>query len=425
MSIKGFCIFIALAAFAAIPASAAKTILYYDSECCRNITEGEFAILYCQSLGLREPAQGWTVQSAAAALSSLGHQPQGGWVLSRFLSEGVMSRMLRNSKLFRKPFNEADFQRSTKLVTIASARSVVPSDDAITQGEFAVLLARALSVPAPAHPSPEAAIKLLTSMTMPLKPVAGWQANATLNEAAMLEILNATRFRASSVDPTAEISPLQAFSILFGKFEIATQGHFGLYIVEALSVPPPAGGWTMNKALDYVQTEFGVSGGGYGLHRNAPLCADFFVNSLREILLKLWQPANTPPSTKTASRLMRLLNRATTPVAEVTAADFSFGLGGSFNFVDPQDGKKPGIQQGGKSSGPSSKDVDTFIKDVRSSGLLPSDRCQPVAAQGFSKAPQGPIGPLGAPNAPPPPETPKPPPPASNAIPIPPLQLPK
>jgi hypothetical protein len=400
---------IAFAAFAVMPAFAAKTILYYDSECCRNITEGEFAILYCQALNLREPAQGWTVQSAAAALSSLGHQPEGGWVLSRFLTESAMSRLLRNSKLYRKPFNEQDFQRSTKLVTIANARNVVPTNDALTQGEFAVLLARALNIPAPARPTPEAAIRLLLSQPLPVKPLAGWQPDAPLHESEMLEILAATPFRASSVDATAEISALQAFSLLFGKFEIATQGHFGVYIVEALSIPSPEGGWTTTKALDYVVKECGVSGR-YGVNRNAPLCADFFVDSLRSILLKLWQPANTAPQGKGASALLRLLRLAVPRSGEMAVADVAFSPIGSFEFAP---------QQKGKSSGPSAKDVDKFINDVRASGLLPSNQCQPVAAQGFSKAQQGPIGPVQPAGTPMPRLTPQPPPAASETLPNP------
>jgi len=411
MRLKGLILFLAWGVVCSSPAFAAKTILYYDSECCRNITEGEFAILYCESLNLREPIQGWTVQSAAAALSTLGHQPEGGWVLSRFLSEAVMSRLLRHSKLYRKPFNQQDFQHSTKLVTIANSRIAVPSEDAITQGEFAVLLARALNIPAPARPTPEAATNVLVSRPVPLRPMAGWRVDAPLIESEMLEILSPTPFRASSVDATSDISALQAFSLLFEKFEIATQGHFGLYIVEALAIPPPVGGWTMKKALDYVEKEFGVSGG-YGLHRNAPLCAEFFVNSLREILLKLWQPANTPPKTKGASALLHLLRRATDPATVMVSADISFNSYGSFEFAP---------QQGGKSSGSSSNDVASFIKDVRSSGLLPTNSCQPVAAQGFSKAQQGPIGPVAA-APPPPPKTPQEVPPASEFQPIPPLR---
>lgn len=187
-------LYIAFAAVAVMPAFAAKTILYYDSECCRNITEGEFAILYCQALNLREPGQGWTVQSAAAALSSLSHQPEGGWVLSRFLTESSMSRLLRNSSLSRKPFNEQNFQRSTQFVTIANARAVAPANDAITQGEFAVLLARALNIPAPARPSSEGAIKLLLSQPLPVKPIAGWQPDAPLHESEMLRFLRRLPF---------------------------------------------------------------------------------------------------------------------------------------------------------------------------------------------------------------------------------------
>jgi hypothetical protein len=400
---------VAVTAIAVMPAFAAKTILYYDSECCRNITEGEFAILYCQALNLREPGQGWTVQSAAAALSSLGHQPEGGWVLSRFLTESTMSRLLRNSKLSRKQFNQQDFQRSTRFVTIANAREAVPADDAITQGEFAVLLSRALNIPAPAHPSPDAAIRLLLSQPLQIKPLAGWQADAPLHESEMLEILATTPIRASSVDASAEISALQAFSLLFGKFEIATQGHFGLYIVEALNIPPPEGGWTTKKALDYVQKEFGVSGH-YGVNRNAPLCADFFLDSLRSILLKIWQPANTPSQGRGASALLRMLGHAVPSSGGIPAADFAFSPSGSFEFVP---------QSKSNFSGPSAKDVDKFINEVRDSGLLPPNQCQPVAARGFSKAKQGPIGPIQPAGAPMPTPTPQPPPAGSTILPSP------
>jgi hypothetical protein len=419
MRVRGLILLLALGMICLSPAFAAKTILYYDSECCRNITEGEFAILYCQALNLREPIQGWTVQTAAAALSTLGHQPEGGWVLSRFLSEAAMSRLLRNSKLYRKPFNQPDFQTSNKPVTIANARNAVPSDDAITQGEFALLLARALNLPSPAHPTPETAIKLLSSRTVPLKPISGWSMDAPLTESEMLEVLSPTPFRASSVDPTSDISALQVYSLLFGKFEIATQGHFGLYIVEALGIPPPSGKWTMKGALDYVGREFGVSGD-YGLHRNAPLCAEFFVNSLRQILLKLWQPANTPPTAKRASALFRILRKASDPILSTTTGNISFSAAvASDPYIDNSHGSFEFTpQQGGKSAGASLKDVDAFIKDVRSSGLLPTNQCLPVAAQGFSKSAQGPIGPVAAP-APPPPEAPKSTPPASASSPPP------
>ncbi len=406
MRVGTWFIFCAMIAIVAVPAFAAKTILYYDSECCRSITQGEFAILYCQALGLKEPAQGWNVQTAAAALSSFGYKPEGGWVLPASLTEGVMSRLVRNSKLDRKQFDGADFRRSNKPVTIANARAVVPDDDAITQGEFAVLLVRALNLPAAANPVPAAAAKLLASQPVPIRPLEGWQVDQPLHEAEMLQILSATPIRASSVDPTAEISPLQAYSLLLGKFEIATQGHFALYIVEALNVPPPAGGWSMKKALDYVEREFGVSSG-YGMHRNVPLCADFFVNSLRGVLLKTWQPANTPAPPKGAAALFRLFGKATGSTVGLEVFDTFSEFHGSFEFVP---------LQGSSSAVPGAKDVDAFIKDVRSSGLLPANRCQPVAAQGFSRAAQGPLGPTPVP-IPPPAETPKPPPPATATVP--------
>ncbi len=403
---KAWFILVAVIFSAAAPAFAAKTILYYENECCRNITQGEFAILFCQALGLREPAQGWTVQSAAAALTTSGHQPKGGWGLSSVLTEADMSGLLRNSKFDRKPFNQAEFRRSRKPVTIANARTAAPSDEAISQGEFAVLLVRALNLPPPGNPSPFEAASILASRPIPVKPLAGWQVDQPLREAEMLEILASTPIRASSVDPTAGISALQAYSLLLGKFEIATQGHFALYIVEALNIRPPAGRWTIKSALERVGKEFGV-GGGYGMHPNVPLCGDFFVNSLRDILLKTGQPPGAPPQARGPFALLRMLRRAAGPAAGFEPPGLVSALPVSLDF---------GPLQRSSSSQSRGKDVDAFIRDVRESGLLPSNKCEPVAAQGFSKAAQGPIGPATTP-VPPPAATPQPAPAATSSVP--------
>jgi hypothetical protein len=349
---------------ASMPAHAARTILYYQDECCRNITEGEFAILYAQGLRLREPAQGWTVQSAAAALSTLGHQPGGGWVLSRFLSEKVMARLLQNSPFYRNPFDTRDFQRSDKLVTISKARSVFPSDEGLTQGEFAVLLAQALELPAPsAGWTPENAATALMAQQVPIRPAAGWKINGILREWEMLQILAPTRFRSTPIDANAGIGALQAYSILFGEFEIATEGDFGLFVVQALGFQAPPGGWSKQKALEFLAGEFGITSG-YGWNADVPLCAEVFESALRRIMNRSQQKPAGPETRRTS--------------VKDTAA-------GTAGFASAQ---RPA---GGDPAEQSSREFDEFIREVRRSGLIPTDRCAIIPAEGL--LPLAPLGP--------------------------------
>ncbi|HYK88645.1 MAG TPA: hypothetical protein VE398_07735 [Acidobacteriota bacterium] len=341
---------------ATVPAYAARTILYYENECCRYITEGEFAVLYVEGLKLGEPAQGWTVQSAAAALSSLGHQPQGGWVLSRYLSESVMARLLRNSPFFRKPFSDPAFQKSDALVTIAGARSALPGDEGLTQGEFAVLLAEALKIPGPSSGwSTGSAIAALTGQRVPIQPAAGWKQNAQLRESDMLQILVPTRFRPTSLDPSMKVSTLQAYSLLFGKFEIATEGHFGLFVVTALGAPAPPGGWTQEEALRYIKERFGVDSG-YGWNASAPLCAKTFDQALRRIIEQL---------------------QATAPVSQQASSAGPQKAGSPKAGVDKD---QPTAQEStGRSGAPSEE----YLKSIRRNGLIPSDQCAIIPAQGL------------------------------------------
>lgn len=368
-----------LAVIPAHPLFAARTILYFENECCRYITEGEFAILYVTGLKLEEPAQGWTVQSAAAALSSLGHQPQGGWVLSRLLSEAVMARLLKNSPFYRSPFSVPDFQKSDNLVTIANARGAVPGDGGLTQGEFAVFLADALKLTAgPSGWSVGAAVAALSRQPVPIQPAGGWKASARLREGDMLQILAPTNFRPASLDPNMMVSTLQAYSLLFGKFEIATEGHFGLFVVTALGVPAPPGGWTQEAALDYIKTRFDVDSG-YGWSAYAPLCAETFDHALRKIMAQL-QPT-VPPSLQTNP----VAARSSEPVpAQDTAASA------------PLPKKNAG---GGKNAG-----VEDFLNSIRHNGLIPADPCSIIPAQGLLSLKQG--EPLCTDCTPPPPPTP-------------------
>ncbi len=369
------------------PSFAARTILFYEDECCRYITEGEFAVLYASALKLREPAQGWTIQSAAAALSSLGHQPQGGWVLSRFLSEAVMARLLKNSPFYRAPFTEPAFERSDLLVTIANARGALPADDGLNQGEFAVLLVEALKLQAPpAGWSMSSAIAALSAQAVPIRPVDGWKPNGPLHESEMLQILAPTRFRPTSIDPGMVVSSLQAYSLFFGRFEIATEGHFGLFVVSSLGVPAPQGGWTQKAALDYLQKRFGVQSG-YGWNAHAPLCAKTFDDALRRIIEQL------QPSTSASSQ--PVMPPAETGIAAATK--LSSGL------VDPATKEAPASSQN-KDRDRKNAGVEDFLNSIRRNGLIPANPCTIVPAQGLLALRQR--EPLCADCPPPPPPTP-------------------
>jgi hypothetical protein len=340
---------LALVTFTA-PVFASRTILFYENECCRPITEGEFAILYVQGLKLPEPAQGWTVQTSAAALTALGHQPEGGWVLSRYLSEAVMARLLKASPFYRKPFTEQEFANSTTLVLIARARGVFPAADAITQGEFAVLLAQALRLDPPRGGwSPVTAVDVLAKGTPSIGPVRGWQPSVVLREAEMLQILAPTRFRGSVVDPGMEIAPVHAYSIFFGSAEIATEGHFGLFVVNALNVSAPPGGWTREKALAYIDRDLGVHNG-YGWNPNSPLCAQTFEDALKAIEEKV----RKGPGSLTAARPSGPAGSRNAPA---TAAQPS--------RAPNSGGQNPGVSG---NSGP-------LMQELQARGAVSADRC--------------------------------------------------
>jgi hypothetical protein len=334
------------------PAFAERTILYYENECCRKITEGEFAILYAQGMRLREPPQSWTAQSAAAALSSLGHQPAGGWVLSRFLTEKAMSQLLINSPFYRKPFTEASFQKSELTVTFSKARSVFPPDEGITQGEFAILLAEALKLPPPrAGWKPEsAATALAAAQPVPLRPPRGWNVNEILKEGDLLQILAPTQYKPVPVNPSAAVTTLQAYSILFGNFEVATEGDFGLFLVNALGATPPAGGWTKQNSLDFIKREFNLESG-YGWNPGAPLCTEVFENALRRILTRI-----------------KADNRATGKPPQTPG---------------PRDPSSREAAQ--EKAAPISRDAEALIRQIRMSGFIPSDRCAIIPAQGLQQ----------------------------------------
>ncbi|OGF58841.1 MAG: hypothetical protein A2Y62_10220 [Candidatus Fischerbacteria bacterium RBG_13_37_8] len=59
------------------------------------IVQGEFAILYVKALRIPTPPGGWTPQSAANQLTSLGIEPKEGWKLDEILTEAVMIDLVK------------------------------------------------------------------------------------------------------------------------------------------------------------------------------------------------------------------------------------------------------------------------------------------------------------------------------------------
>jgi hypothetical protein len=186
---------------------------------------------------------------------------------------------------------------------------------------------------------------------------------------AMQQILAPTMYRSTSIEPKMVVPTLQAYSLLFGKYEIATEGHFGLFVVNALGAMPPAGGWTQEKALEYLKKEYGAESG-YGWSAGAPLCAETFDQALRQILAKVQQTSSIILPAK-SNPYSLLFGQAL--LAQNSLKFDSFGF----------HAQTAGSRQDSAQAAERKKEVETFITSLRRSGLIPNDRCAIVPAQGL------------------------------------------
>lgn len=71
------------------------------------ISQGEFAILFAKNIAMKEPAEGYTADSAIAWLSGLSNPvvPSEGWKAADPLTEKVMVELLRRVGVFISPSN--------------------------------------------------------------------------------------------------------------------------------------------------------------------------------------------------------------------------------------------------------------------------------------------------------------------------------
>ena len=125
--------------------------------------------------------------------------------------------------------------------------------------------------------------------------------------------------------------------------------------MQALGLPPPPEGWNNKNALAAVSREFGIEDI-YGLNPNTPLCTEFFVNSLRQILTKVQQA----PSAGGAS--------------PAEASRFAGGSRAPSASVPPP---------GGSRQPSPSEAVEAFISESRRNGMIGTDVCETVPAKGI------------------------------------------
>ncbi|MDD5544204.1 MAG: hypothetical protein PHX83_13615 [Acidobacteriia bacterium] len=316
--------------------SGGHTILYYPTqECCQPLTEGEFAILYAQGLGLPEPTEGWTVQSASAALTDrLKFVPvkrqwdsehktytykRRGWHLSDFLTEEVFFDALKaseNPKFDRKPFtngfNAPDLtQRIVSTpdgyfelnytagdpdaqVRLPEVRAAVMKCDCITQGEFASLFAQKIDLdPRVLTWSPGlAANELLAKCYYPR---GGWQLNKCLTNEDFFNLLKGTEFdlrTGQAVDPNGFVTPLQALAVL-EKQPFTTEAELAILFANRIGMRPPPGGWTADAAIQRL-SGYDLSPS-YGWVQCVPGCAADFEKLLKRAAMPANQYALTGP----------------------------------------------------------------------------------------------------------------------------------
>ena len=146
-----------------------------------------------------------------------------------------------------------------------------------------------------------------------------------------------------------------------------------MFIVDALGVPQPAGGWNQRNTLEYLQSEYGLTNS-FGWNPSAPLCAETFEEALRQILTKAQAsaaPGRSPGSQPTPSSANSKPGDKSQASAANNAAPGTIAQSG-------QTGRQAANSAG--SSRPTAvpenkKIVEDFISEVKRSGMLPADKC--------------------------------------------------
>lgn len=243
-----------------------------EDECCRSVTQGEFALMLAHGLGLAEPQAGWTESKAAAELARMGRSPRSGWEIQKSLDETVLRQLLAGTRF---EFSQAAIL-SQPTVPISRARAVFREGLPVTQGRFAVMLVQAGGGSRSNAPSLTVDQALVGLTAKGIKPEGGWRSDALLTEKVMRELLERTGLNGPLPDGAlVEIAGMpvdlsRAYGVVFEKTNVITQGMVALLLVKRSGLPAPADGWTVEAAI--AELEKFNSRPEYGWVPTAPIC---------------------------------------------------------------------------------------------------------------------------------------------------------
>lgn len=251
-------------------------------DCCRTITEGEFALFFVRALVLDIPPGGWSEELAVAALARLGYGPRRGWQPSRVLTEAVLREVVAGTRFAASPAARRVTDAAAP-VTVARARAVFTDGVTITLGEFARLVAETLSLQGISIGDEQDALALLVRRR--ILPPTGWSARDVVTEKTMRTILERARFLPpGQTDLFREGDALpvdytRAVALIQQRRSLLTQGMVALLLVKLSGGAPPAEGWTVERAI--AELEKFHARPEYGWTATAPICRSDLVRLMR------------------------------------------------------------------------------------------------------------------------------------------------
>ncbi len=251
-------------------------------DCCRVITEGEFALFFVRALSLDPPSGGWSEERAVAALAHRGHAPDGGWHPRRLLTEAAMTQAVARTRFATRPAAPRVTDGRAP-VTVARARAVFTGGLPITLGEVASLVAPILSRQAAAPLSPEDALALLVRRQI-LSPT-GWNAHTIVTEKTLRTILEKAQLLSPPTTNLFEeldalpVDYSRAVALVRENKSLLTQGMVALLLVKLSGMTTPTGGWTVERAI--AELERFNARPEYGWAPTAPICRGDLVRLLR------------------------------------------------------------------------------------------------------------------------------------------------
>ncbi|HXF04952.1 MAG TPA: hypothetical protein VNM72_06005 [Blastocatellia bacterium] len=315
-------------------------------DCCRAITEGEFALFFVRALVLDVPPGGWSEELAVAALARLGYSPRHGWQPSRVLTEAVLREIVAGTRFAASPAARR-VTNAAAPVTVARARAVFTDGVTITLGEFARLVAQTLSPQSVSTGDEQDALALL--LRRRILPATGWSPRDVVTEKTMRTILERARllppmqtdlFREGDALP---VDYTRAVTLVQQRRSLLTQGMVALLLVKLSGGASPAGNWTVERAI--AELEKFHARPEYGWIPTAPICRSDFARLMRragvilppaeECQVVAGHPLSPEPrSTTLAEVIARITPTAPAPAPRIPTRSI-FGPSGEVTLVAP------------------------------------------------------------------------------------------